>query len=135
VKLPLILPSNTHGLRALLEKEAASRALQLNTIIEVDSYTNIKGLVEVGAGYSILPFNSIAREVQSGRLLAWRIGKPKLERLVNLVHPVDRPLTRAASSIESLCQRVLLNLASTGRWNGARIIGNELLESDHQYGT
>ncbi len=121
-KLPLVLPSSTHGLRALLEKEAADHALQLNTVFEVDSYANIKSMVEIGAGYSILPFNSIAREVQSGRLLAWRIGKPKLQRSVNLVCPADRPVTRAVSSIEALCRTVLLNLASTGKWNGVKVI-------------
>jgi LysR family nitrogen assimilation transcriptional regulator len=121
-KLPLVLPSNSHGLRTLLEKEAADHGLQLNTVIEVDSYVNIKGLVEVGVGYSILPFNSIARETQSGRLLAWRIGKPKLQRSVNLVHPADRPLTRAVSSIEGLCRSVLLSLASTGKWNGVNVM-------------
>ena len=110
------------GLRALLEKQAADHALQLNTVFEVDSYANIKSMVEIGAGYSILPFNSIAREVQSGRLLAWRIGKPKLQRSVNLVCPADRPVTRAVSSIEALCRTVLLNLASTGKWNGVRVI-------------
>jgi LysR family nitrogen assimilation transcriptional regulator len=119
-KLPLVLPSGSHGLRSLLEKEAAAHGFELNTVIEVDSYANIKGLVEIGMGYSILPFNSIAREVQSGKLLAWRFAKPKLERAVNLVHPVDRPLTHAAASIEALCRSTLLKLATTGKWNGAR---------------
>lgn len=121
-KLPMILPSISHGLRSLLEKEASAHAFQLNTLIEVDSYSNIKGLVEVGEGYSILPFNSISREVQSGRLLAWRIAKPKIERTVNLVHPADRPLTHAVVSIEALCRSTLLKLASTGKWNGARAL-------------
>ena len=58
-QLPLILPSPNHGLRILLEKEAATRSLSLNTTIEMDSYVNIKELVEQGLGYSILPFNSI----------------------------------------------------------------------------
>ncbi|AUC95564.1 LysR family transcriptional regulator [Bradyrhizobium sp. SK17] len=121
-QLPLILPSATHGLRSLLENEAAALSLKLNTVIEVDSYINIKGLVEEGFGYSILPFNSIAREVQSGRLLAWPICAPKIKRSVHLVHPVDRPLSYAASTIETLCRATLLKLASTGKWNGARAL-------------
>lgn len=119
-QLPLILPSANHGLRELLETEAAKNSLALNTVIEVDSYGNIKELVEAGMGYSILPFNAIAREVQDGRLLAWQIGKPELRRAVHLVHPADRPLSNAVSAIQNLCQETLLDLASTGRWNGAR---------------
>jgi len=121
-RLPLVLPSIDHGLRALLEKQASQHALSLNTVIEVDSYTNIKELVEVGMGYSILPFNSIAREVQDGRLRAWKIARPELKRAVHLVHPIDRPLTHAVERIEALCRMTLLDLAATGRWQGARAL-------------
>ena len=91
-QLPLILPSPTHGLRELLEKAASQNALDLNTIIDVDSYGSIKELVEQGLGYSILPFNSIAREIRDGRLSHWRIGKPELKRDVHLVTPPTDPL-------------------------------------------
>lgn len=120
--LPLILPSLTHGLRQLLEREAAATGLSLNTVIDVDSYGNIKELVEQGMGYSILPFNSIAREVRDDRLRSWRIGKPELKRDVHLVHPADRPMTNAVAAIEALCRDTLLDLATTGQWSGARAL-------------
>lgn len=120
--LPLILPSSTHGLRALLEQGASSNRLELNTVIDVDSYGNIKELVEKGIGYSILPFNSIAREVREGRLRSWRISEPELKRDVHLVHPADRPMTNAVSAIEALCRDTLLELAATGQWGGARAL-------------
>jgi len=119
-QLPLILPSISHGLRELLDAEATRQKLTLNTVIEVDSYANIKELVEAGMGYSILPYNAIAREVQDGRLLAWQIGKPELRRAVHLVHPSDRPMTNAVAAIHALCRETLLDLAATGAWNGAR---------------
>jgi LysR family nitrogen assimilation transcriptional regulator len=120
--LPLILPSLTHGLRQLLEREAAATGLSLNTVIDVDSYGNIKELVEQAMGYSILPFNSIAREVKDDRLRSWRIGKPELKRDVHLVHPADRPMTNAVAAIEALCRDTLLDLATTGQWSGARAL-------------
>lgn len=122
-ELPLILPSLNHGLRELLEREAVSNGLTLNTVIDVDSYGNIKELVEEGMGFSILPFNSVAREVQSGRLKSWKIGKPELKRDVHLVRPADRPMTNAVSAIEALCRETLLDLAASGHWNGAHAIG------------
>jgi LysR family nitrogen assimilation transcriptional regulator len=121
-QLPLILPSLTHGLRELLEREATGNNLTLNTVIDVDSYGNIKELVEQGMGYSILPFNSIAREVDQGRLRTWQIGKPQLKRDVHLVHAADRPLTNAVSAIENLCRETLLDLAATGQWSGAKAL-------------
>ena len=120
--LPLILPSSSHGLRELLEREASAGNLDLNTVIDVDSYGNIKELVEKGMGYSILPFNAIAREVRAGRLRSWRISKPELKRDVHLVHPADRPMTNAVSAIEALCRDTLLELAATGQWSGAKAL-------------
>ena len=120
--LPLILPSRHHGLRALLEKEASSHGIVLNTDIEADSYANIKELVETGLGYSILPFHSIAHEVQTGKLRAWRVTRPNLRRTVHLVQSNTRPLTHAAAKIETLCRSTLLDLAATGRWKGGRVL-------------
>lgn len=119
-RLPLILPSLNHGLRELVEREAAQAGLMLNTIIDVDSYGNIKELVEEGMGYSILPYNAIAREVQEGRLIHRNITAPVLKRDVHLVHTATRPMTNAVAAIEQLCRSTLLSLAQTGRWNGAR---------------
>lgn len=118
-ELPLILPSVSHGLRELLEREASRHSFTLNTVIDVDSYGNIKELVEKGLGYSILPYNSIAREIQDKRLAHWRIGKPRLTRDVYLAHAADRPLTRAVTAIEALCKDTLKGLAASGKWDGA----------------
>ncbi len=124
-ELPLILPSVNHGLRELLEGVAGKSGLPLNTIIDVDSYGNIKELVEEGMGYSILPFNAIAREVQDGRLAYWPIRKPELQRDVYLVHASDRPMPNAVSVIEALCRETPLDLVDTGRWRGARALPTE----------
>ena len=124
-RLPLILPSSSHGLRELLERAAAETGHVVNTIIDVDSYGNIKELVERGIGYSILPFNAISRETREGRLRSWRISKPELKRAVHLVRPADRPMTNAVAAIEALCRETLLKLAETGQWSGAKALRNE----------
>ncbi|SFU17156.1 LysR substrate-binding domain-containing protein [Mesorhizobium sp. YR577] len=121
-RLPFILPSSSHGLRELLEREAASHSISLDSVIEVDSYGNIKGLVEAGVGYLILPFNAIVQEVNNGQLQAWNIAKPGLKRAVHLVRPADRPITKAVLSVEALCHEILLDLAGSGKWNSARPI-------------
>ena len=127
--LPLILPSLNHGLRELLEGLAGKSGLELNTIIDVDSYGNIKELVEEGMGYSVLPFHAISREVNDGRLKNWPIGKPELQRDVYLVHASDRPMANAVTAIEALCREVLLELVDTGRWRGARALPEAAADS------
>lgn len=118
-ELPLILPGRNHGLRNLLETTADENGLTLNTVIDVDSYGSIKELVERGVGYSILPVNAVMREAQSDRVATWPIIEPEINRRVHLVHPADRPMTKAVAAIEELTREVLLDLVRTGQWGGA----------------
>jgi LysR family transcriptional regulator, nitrogen assimilation regulatory protein len=118
-QLPLILPSTNHGLRILLEKEARARSLNLNTAIEMDSYVNIKELVEHGLGYSVLPFNAIAPEVEQGRIFGARIVEPVITRSVYIAHQIGRPMSDAAIAIEALCRATLADLVTTGKWKGS----------------
>ena len=115
-RLPLILPSPGHGLRALVDDEVARLGLSVDTVIDVDSYASIKQLVGHGLAYGILPVTAVADEVAAGKLAAWRIGTPPLSRAVHLVHPFDRPVSRAAVVVEALCRSVLTELVTSGEW-------------------
>ena len=68
VKQRLILPSISHGLRALLEKALAREKLKLDAMIEVDSYRAQISLMEEGLGYTLLPPSAIRTEVAAKRL-------------------------------------------------------------------
>ncbi|ANG99490.1 LysR family transcriptional regulator [Brucella pseudogrignonensis] len=118
-RLPLILPGEGHGLRELLKRHARADDLGLNTVIEVDSYNNIKSLVCEGFGYSILPENAIAAEVAAGRLAHWPIISPALRRTVHLAHPGERPMTNAVRVVQDLARETLRDLARNRRWIGA----------------
>jgi LysR family nitrogen assimilation transcriptional regulator len=118
--LPLILPSPGHGLRTLIAEQAEAEGVRLNIGVEVDAYGPIKGLVERGLGYSILPEHSVEQEVESGRLRSWRFDPPLL-RNVHLVVPTDRPLSHAVRSVEWLCRTTLRDLVQSGAWRSARM--------------
>lgn len=68
VKQKLILPSISHGLRALLEKAVARERLTLNAMIEADSYRAQISLMEEGLGYTLLPPSAIHAELAAKRL-------------------------------------------------------------------
>lgn len=119
-RLPLILPGPSHGLRELLARQALTVDIKLNTVIDIDSYGNIKELVRDGFGYSILPTNSVAREAQAGELRRWPIASPAVRRAVHLAYSVERPMTNAVAAIQALACEVLRDLARTGRWAGAQ---------------
>lgn len=124
-ELPLILPGRGHGLRELLDRHAKAANLDLNTVIDVDSYGNIKSLVEEGLGYSVLPENSIANEVAEDRLRSWTIAEPRIIRTIHLAHSTNRPMTNAVSVVQALAREALCDLARTGRWIGAQVATNE----------
>lgn len=122
VALRLILPGEGHGLRHLLARSARSSELALKTVIDVDSYSNIKALVAEGFGYSILPEHAIAREVAEGQLRSWSIRDPDIRRSVYLCHAVDRPITNAVASVLRLARETLLELVQDQRWIGAETV-------------
>ena len=122
--LPLILPSPGHGLRDLLDAAAAARGLRLSTAIDIDAYGAIKQLVERRLGYSVLPGHAGRREVEDGRLRAWRVDPP-LTRMVSLVQPADRPPTQAVKAVETLCRSTLRDLVRSGEWHMARMRNSE----------
>lgn len=116
VELPLILPGPGHGLRALIEAEVEKLELDISTVIDVNSYKAIKALVHHRQGFSILPANSIARDVAAGSLVAWPIGERPFGRTLHLVQPFDKPMSRAASVVMQLCGETLRELIASKQW-------------------
>lgn len=115
----LILPGEGHGLRALLEAQAAVLGQPLATLIDVDSYQSIKALVAEGMGWSILPRNAVASEAARGALRIWPIRDPQLRRHVHLAHAARRPVTGAVAAVLELARDTLHGLVRDGTWTGA----------------
>ena len=72
----LVLPSHSHGLRALIEHAAAKRKIKLNVQLEADSFRVLTSLVEEGLGFALLPPSSVHGEVADGRLETAHVSKP-----------------------------------------------------------
>jgi LysR family nitrogen assimilation transcriptional regulator len=122
-RLPLVLPSASHGLRQLLEAEAAAHGAPLQTILEVDAYNSIRELVEAGIGFAILPSLAFASREHDGKFESWRIGAPPLSRTVHLVQPHERALSNAVGAVGRLCRQTLEDLVRSGRWTSSRLVG------------
>ena len=119
---PLILPSEAHGLRIMLEKVFDANGLQVEPSIELDSYSNIKRLVEAGYGYSILPRHAVVEEETAGRLVIRRFTTPALTRRAFMIRDVSRPTTRATAIVASTLKETVADLISTDLWPGARAV-------------
>jgi hypothetical protein len=95
----LVLPSQSHGLRALIEHAAAKKKLKLDIQVEADSF---RVLVEVGLGFALLPPSSVRDEVAAGKLEVAGIAKQGPMRELIIASPIDHPGTAAFSAVTAL---------------------------------
>lgn len=116
--LGLVLPHRTHGLRETVEQFARARGISLRVPTELDSLTNIKGLVARGSGFSILARAAVVEELQRKSLIAVPICNPVVKRTVYLVRNPSRPVTQAVHKVERLIVEIVRELVTKGRWPG-----------------
>lgn len=113
----LVLPSHTHGLRALVEKAARRKNLSLNVSVEADSFRILMSFVEEGLGFTVLPPSAIRSEINLGRLEMAPIVKPALSRELLLASPANYPPSVATLTIATLIRQSISDLVAQGLWN------------------
>jgi LysR family nitrogen assimilation transcriptional regulator len=129
-RLPLILPSAGHGLRDLVDERAAAEGVRIATVIDIDTYGQIKRLVERGLGYAILPVAAVKAEVDAGRLASWPAGVPVLTRDLHIVRPRNAPTTNAVRAVEALARATLVKLVRDGVWAARLAVDDAPEEGD-----
>lgn len=98
--LPLVLPTQNHGLRRTLELAASRAAISLNVQYEVDTLALMKEIVLAGYAHTVLALPAVQKEILAGQLIARRISEPNVETRLVLAKAANRPLTRAVRVIE-----------------------------------
>lgn len=114
--LDLILPGPAHSLRQQLDEVASAKGCTLNITVEIDAFAQIKTLVEHGLGYTILPRVAARRELDAGKLDAWRIGGREMIRTVYFAHVSERPMTLATAKVAETCRAILGEQVRAGDW-------------------
>jgi LysR family transcriptional regulator, nitrogen assimilation regulatory protein len=113
----LVLPSHSHGLRALIEHAAAKKKLKLDVQLEADSFRVLTSLVEEGLGYTLLPPSSVRQEVADGRLETAVISRPAPARELTVASPIDHPGSKAITLITTLLRREISACRAEGLWD------------------
>jgi LysR family transcriptional regulator, nitrogen assimilation regulatory protein len=113
----LVLPSRSHGLRALIERAAARKKLTLKVLMEADSFRVLTSLVEEGIGFTLLPPSAVRNEVLEGRLEAAPIAKPAITRELILASPADRRPSVATTTISTMIRQEIQDLVEEGLWD------------------
>jgi LysR family transcriptional regulator, nitrogen assimilation regulatory protein len=113
----LVLPSHSHGLRALIERAAAKKKLQLDVQLEADSFRVLTSLVEAGLGYTLLPPSSVRGEIRERRLeTATILGQAPMRELL-IASPLDHPDSTATSVITALLHSETAACRDEGLWD------------------
>jgi LysR family nitrogen assimilation transcriptional regulator len=115
-KLPLILPTNRHGLRQIVDEAADKRGIDLNIVMEIDSVHASKELVERGLGYTVLPMGAVFHEIEEGRLVARSINTPQLSRRMYLAYSAKRPSSKGALAVRQIMRDVVGAGLAAGNW-------------------
>lgn len=116
-KLPLVLPSQSHGLRLVVEAAAAKARVRLNVRYEADSFLVLKELTAFGLGYTALPLSAFGRELASGELRYAPLGRTPVIRQLVLGMPPEDQLTRSVRIVVNLLRDEIAYLVKTGEWS------------------
>ena len=112
----LVLPSHSHGLRALIEHVAAVKKIKLDVQLEADSFRVLISLIEEGLGFGLLPPSSVRGEVRDGRLEVATLSKPLTRELI-IASPIDRPVSTATAAITALLRDEVSACRKEGLWD------------------
>lgn len=105
--LKLVIPSQRHGLRGIMDRVALDLGQVLQPRLEFDDIAALENFVTRSDFFTILPPLAVHRGLRLGRLKAWPVTPVIPRRLVCMTTP-DRPRSRVASLlIEELRERML----------------------------
>jgi LysR family nitrogen assimilation transcriptional regulator len=113
--IPLILPARPHGLRLLIDRTLEKLGIVANVQLELDAMASTLGLVEQGAGYTILCDAAVRPLVRAGRIRSWPIDAPKMTRQLMLATSTQRPTSVATRVVAKLIRAQVAELFATAR--------------------
>lgn len=120
-QVPLILPSNRHSLRNIVDRAALEKGVVLQCPIEADSYSMLRALVRGGSGWTVLPTAAIAEDLERGALCSAPFTTP-IKRRIEMCYSPERPLSQMGLLALSKISQTTIDLVKSGRWINAKLI-------------
>ncbi|MBC5785601.1 LysR family transcriptional regulator [Ramlibacter sp. USB13] len=119
---PLILPSESHGLRSTLDAAFTRARLKPDVTTEIDSLTMLMDAVAAGLAGTIQPWAALGRfaDAQERFQLA-EIADAQVVRLNSLCSLSDDELSPAALAVRVVLAACARELVEAGRWGGATL--------------
>lgn len=118
--VPLIMPSQGHGLRGRLDAICLEHALNVEIVAEIDGLTLLMQAVRSGLGATIQPGAAVSH-LDKDALRVIGVHNPVLSRPNFLVSLSDDELTPAGLAARVVLGKVMRQLVDAGRWPGATL--------------
>lgn len=119
-KLPLVLPSGNHGLRAVLNAAFERAQVWPNLIAEVDGLAMLMDVVQSGLAATIQPGSAMARITEPG-LQAYALSDKELRRPSFLATLPEEELSPAALATRNIIREVAATLVENNQWPGTSL--------------
>jgi len=110
--LPLVIPSQPHGIRMLVEAELGARGLRPTVALEIDSVPAILELVADGAGCAVLSQLAVSSSDKAEKLRLRQIGEPGLQSRLALVVSSHRPCTLTQQAMQELLREMVPSIVA-----------------------
>ncbi|MBR0932698.1 LysR family transcriptional regulator [Bradyrhizobium jicamae] len=107
IRLKLALPTNRFGLRQLLENAAVERDLKIQPVMEIDALPMAVSLLARLPVCTVLPASAVAREIESGDLVAHPIIEPTIARRLYVIYSGERTLSEPERGLVNILRRRL----------------------------
>ncbi|EBY7770150.1 tricarballylate utilization LysR family transcriptional regulator TcuR [Salmonella enterica subsp. enterica serovar Umbilo] len=118
--IPLIMPSQGHGLRGRLDAVCQEHALNVEIVAEIDGLALLMRAVRDGLGATLQPGAAISH-LDNDALRVIGVHNPVLSRPNFLVSLSDDELTPAGLAARVVLTRVMRQLVDAGEWPGATL--------------
>lgn len=114
--------------RTQLDRWLKAAGISVKTVHQFDNVENIKRSVEIGSGVSLIPQQTLKREIEYGSLTALPVRGVDWKRPVGIVQKRNRKLTIAATRfVELLLQKKPTRRKQSARSGGGKTPAPQLL--------
>ncbi|EBL8290212.1 tricarballylate utilization LysR family transcriptional regulator TcuR [Salmonella enterica] len=118
--IPLIMPSQGHGLRGRLDAVCQEHALNVEIVAEIDGLALLMRAVRDGLGATLQP-GAVISHLDNDALRVIGVHNPVLSRPNFLVSLSDDELTPAGLAARVVLTKVMRQLVDAGEWPGATL--------------
>ncbi|EDW0653063.1 tricarballylate utilization LysR family transcriptional regulator TcuR [Salmonella enterica subsp. enterica serovar Weslaco] len=118
--IPLIMPSQGHGLRGRLDAVCQEHALNVEIVAEIDGLALLMRAVRDGLGATLQPGAAISH-LDNDALRVIGVHNPVLSRPNFLVSLSDDELAPAGLAARVVLTKVMRQLVDAGEWPGATL--------------